>query len=394
MLSVEQMVGMIAESDIDIAAMLELARDKSPAARAQLADTVSALFLDGDRQLSDRERALMTEILRQLIRDVEMTVRKALAERMAARPDAPPELVTTLANDEIEVAHAILTQSPVLQDVELIEIIQHRTMEHQLAIAGRQSVSEQVSDALVETGNENVVTRLLENSGAEISKATMEYLVEQSKRVDAYQNPIISRADLDPALAKRMYYWVSAALRRHILDNFEIDEDELDRNIESTVHEILGGPDDAKMEPDKAAELAKQLAGRGSIDAALLIQTLRQGEVALFMALMEQIAGLRTSIIRRVVFEPGGHALAAICKSAKFAKSDFASIFLLSRKARPGDKVVDPHELSRAMSLYDRIKPETAKHLVAQLSLDPEYLESIITVDKSAARSRKSAQSA
>ena len=37
----------------------------------------------------------------------------------------------------------------------------------------------------------------------------MEYLVEQSKRVDTYQNPLLKRPDLEPDLAKRMYLWVS-----------------------------------------------------------------------------------------------------------------------------------------------------------------------------------------
>ena len=69
----------------------------------------------------------MTDILRRLIRDVEVTVRKALAGRLAGEASAPPDLIKPLANDEIEVAHSILLKSEVLQDIELIEIIEHRS---------------------------------------------------------------------------------------------------------------------------------------------------------------------------------------------------------------------------------------------------------------------------
>jgi len=55
-------------------------------------------------------------------------------------------------------------------------------------------------------------------------------------------------------------------------------------------------------------------------------------------------------------------------------KPDFASIFLLSRSARPGDKVVDPRELTRILDLYDRIKLETAHKAVEHWRLDPDYL--------------------
>ena len=104
------------------------------------------------------------------------------------------------------------------------------------------------------------------------------------------------------------------------------------------------------------------------------MQALRQGEVALFEDLLSQLTGLRANLIRRFIFEPGGEGLAIACRAAEIAKADFASIFLLSRSARPGDKVVDPNELSRVLNLFDRIKVETARKVVERWHLDPNYL--------------------
>ena len=223
---------MAASQGLEFDELLDLARDRSVASRTRLVETVSDLFFDKKSTLSDRERALMTEILRRLIHDIEMSVRRTLAERLAAEPDAPSELITQLANDEIEVAYPVLVKSSVLQDAELIEIIHQRTLEHQLAITTRERLSRTVSDALVNTGHTDVIKALLENHGAEIGHATMEFLVEQSKRIDAYQNPLVARPDLPGELAKRMYWWVSAALRRHLVAAFDIDPSELDRRIE------------------------------------------------------------------------------------------------------------------------------------------------------------------
>lgn len=58
-------------------------------------------MLGRDKHLSERERSLMTEISNDLIHDVEMAVRRALAERLALKENAPHELVGILANDEI-----------------------------------------------------------------------------------------------------------------------------------------------------------------------------------------------------------------------------------------------------------------------------------------------------
>ncbi|MDP6883511.1 MAG: DUF2336 domain-containing protein, partial [Rhodospirillales bacterium] len=180
--------------------LLRLARDKSMAGRQELAETISDLFLGNTQTLSERERALTYDILSQVIHDVEMGVRRNISKQLSDKPGAPHDLVLMLANDDIEVAYPILAYNKVLQDADLIEVIRHRTLEHQLAIAIREDVSEVVSDALVRTGRERVVRTLLENANAAISSSTMEYLVEQSRRIDSFHETILNRGDLGPDL--------------------------------------------------------------------------------------------------------------------------------------------------------------------------------------------------
>ena len=364
----------------DVEQLLALARDKTVASRQTLVETVSDLFFANEGVLSDRERALMTDILRQLIHDVEMSVRKALSERFSAQDGAPHDLVLALANDDIEVAHPILTDSQILQDIDLIEIIHHRTLEHQLAIAIRKNLNESVSDALVETGNEDVINTLLENPNASLSKGTMEYLVDQSERVDTYQNPLVRRPDLDADLAKRMYWWVSAALRQHIVQNFDIDEAELDDSIEASVHDAIA-KSNADSKDSKTEKLVERLAKAGDITPAFLVQTLRQGEIALFETAFAKLAKLSMTLTRRILYEQGGEALSIACKAIAIDKPTFATIFLLSRKARPGDKAVDPSEVSRVMTFFERVKVDAAKNVVKRWQLDPNYQQAIAAIE-------------
>ena len=379
---------MASSSETEMQDLLDLARDKSVNGRTRLVQVVGDLFFDESDVLNQRERDLMTDILRQLIHDVEMSVRIALADRLALEIDSPPELVTILANDDIEVAHNILLNSEVLQDLELIEIIQHRTFEHQLTIAMRKKVSEAVSDALVETGNTKVIKTLIENDGADISNNTLEFLVNKSKTEEELQQPLLERPELSPHLAKRMYWWVSAALRQHIIANYKIDPTELDQKIESTIKDLLGEGEvsDEVGEIDmrsmqQASQLAARLADKNAITPQLLLQTLRKGEVKMFEGMFAQATGLRGMLIRRLIFEPGGEGLAIASKAIGMTKPDFGSLFLLSRSARPGDKSVDPKEVTRVMTFFDRIQPDTAKKVVSRWKLDPNYLFAIKQVE-------------
>ena len=359
----------------DVQQLLELARDKSDAGRTRLVQIVGDLFFEENSVLSERERALMTDILRQLIHDVEMTVRKVLAERLAGEADAPRDLIRTLANDHFEVAHSILIKSEVLQDLELIEIIEHRTQKHHLAIAMRSTVSEAVADALVETGNVAVIKTLIGNPEARISDSTMENLVDDSETEEAYHDPLLNRPEFSPHLAKRMYWWVSAALRSHIVENFNIDPAELDKQIEGAIKEILPEAAISPAEVDDPGAARK--VDFDGITPQTLLQTLRKGEVAMFESLFAQLTGLRSNLVRRLIFEPGGEGLAIACKSISMTKPEFGSIFLLSRRARPGDKRVDPDEVTTAMKFYDSVKPEAARKVVSRWKLDPDYLYAI-----------------
>ena len=55
-------------TDSGFEGLLKLARDRSVEGRTRLVQSVGDLFFDTDTVLSDRERSLMTEILRQLAR--------------------------------------------------------------------------------------------------------------------------------------------------------------------------------------------------------------------------------------------------------------------------------------------------------------------------------------
>ncbi len=353
--------------------LLKLARDKSGKRRQLLAETISDLFTGKERVLTERERELMFDILHKMVRDSEMAVRRIISEQIAEIPDAPRDLINLLATDEVEVAYSILEKSAVLEDEDLIEVIHHRTLEHQLAVAVRGAVSEDVSDALVETGDESVITTLLKNSGSTISLATMEYLVEESKRVDVFQEPILRREDLDPALAKRMYLWVSAALRQYILDNYQLDQTVLDDLLERTAKTAQ------EVRHTKSDELAETVDKEGLGLAKMMIRALKDGEIFLFEAMFRRLTRLRNTLIKRILFEPGGEGLAIACKAGGISTDDFSTLYTLSRLSKQGggSGKIDNKETQRILDFYEGISVKTARDVVSRWRRDVDYQKAI-----------------
>ena len=365
------------QSDINFDSdyLLSLARQKSAESRNTLAATIADLFERKEKTLTDRERALMFDILHNVVREVELAIRRKLSERIANFKDVPLDLAKILVNDEIEVAYPLLSQSKVLRDMDLIEVIRHRTLEHQLAVAIRERVSEKVSDALVETGEESVIRTLLKNSGAEISNKTMAYLVEQSRRVDSFREPIVHREDLDPKLAKRMFLWVSAAMRQFIIQNYKLDDATVDDLLEEVARETVQAH--AGERASSSSELAKSLEEEGMVSNTMLVRALKQGEIPLFVSLFCRRSQLRETLVLRILFEPGGEGLAIACKALDVDEEDFREIFTLSRNARPGEGGAIKGELKQVLNLYARMTKEAAAKVLRAWQRDMEYLAAI-----------------
>lgn len=356
--------------------LISLARQKNAEGRSLLAKTLTDLFSGEGQVLTERERMLMFNILHSVFKDIELSVRKIIGEELSVRADVPRDLVSDLANDDIEVAYPILSKSSLLHDEQLIEVIRNRTLEHQLAIAVRHDVSEALSDELVKTGHKSVIKTLLENQNAQISRATMDYLVEESQRVDDFQEPILRREDLPEDLATKMLAWVSAALRKHIITRYQLDSATVDDLLEQAANAT------AKTKTDKKVErLADTLGAGGKVDSDILISALNDGEVRLFISLLSRYSNVPEKLIARMLFETGGEGLAITCKGIGLTLADFSTIFAMSRKARPTGLVNFHQQHQAAREFYSKLTDEAASEVIKQWRRNPDYLAAIRKLD-------------
>ncbi|MDJ0951539.1 MAG: DUF2336 domain-containing protein [Alphaproteobacteria bacterium] len=355
------------------AKLLQLARDRSAAGRKNLVSCVSDLAFSIKRKLTSKESALIGQVLCQLISEVEREVRAALAQKFADQPNAPEDLISLLANDHIDVAQPILLRSKLLKDPELIEIVQLRTMQHRLAVAARKEVSEQVSDALVDAGEPEVVTKLLKNNGARISEGTLDRLVDESERIQSYQKPLLLRKDLKAELATRMYRWVSAALRKHIVSNFDIDPSALDQTLEEALSSLLTKIQIAERDK-KDINIRKLLQDPNARKPEFLIALLRSGQVIFFEKLFSELTKLPHEATQKFIYGAGGEAFAIAAKALGMAETHFKTLFMLSRRARTGQKLVNSQHAKRAVSVFRRTPADGAKRVVERWRIDPTYL--------------------
>ena len=355
--------------------LIKLAQDNSEGSKKVLMDNISDLFLSSEGRLNDHERVLMNDIMVKLLKNVERTIRRDLAERLSESEDMSLELVTMLANDHIEVAQPILEKSALLRDEDLIETIRNRTDSHRLAIAIRAHVSTEVSGELIEHGSEDVIEALVRNDNAELSQASIEYLVQESRSVDRFQEPLLNRDDLSFELAHKMYWWVSAALRRKIVAEFDVDQTILDDALEMVTKSVAIKHDEEKGVMAKAIHLVTNLAEQRKLNFDFVVTSLRQERINVAVAALAELSGLGVKIIWRVLRERNDESLAVISRAMGLEKSQFSTMFLLILQTNSGPKARSTAILNTMLNLYDRIKPDNAKAAVRYWQRDFNYQE-------------------
>lgn len=359
--------------DDRIEELIVLARQKTAHSRRVLFENLTDLFLSEEGRLSEHERALMSDIMTKLVRAAETDVRRELSNIFVKTEADLPDVVRLLANDEIEVARPLLEQSTLLRDPDLVEIVRMRTDEHRIAIAMREQLSEDVSDAVVEYGNEDAIEALLRNSDAAISKRAMEYLVAESRRADRFQEPLVSRDDLPVELAYRMYWWVSAALRKRIVAEFDVDAAQVDAAVNSAARAVLADQEDRAGAFVKAQRLVRRMAETGDLSVEFLTAALRQRRIGVFVAGLAELGGIDFRTAWRIFGDRSGESLAVLARAIGVERGQFTTVYLLLLQAREGERARKTAMLTPILKLFDSISPRNARGALQYWQRDSAY---------------------
>jgi uncharacterized protein (DUF2336 family) len=295
----------------DVAALL---KDPSSENRAATAGKLGTHFTTG--ALSEKERIMAEEIFRLMARDVEVKVRKALSNSIKLSSDLPRDVAVALANDVAEVAIPVLEASAVLTDEDLLSIINSKPAEYQVAIAGREIVSEKISDALVSTSNEDVVARLVSNDGAVLTETTMNKVLSEFGHVQRISHPMAQREVLPIKIAERLVSLVSEKIRDHLVTHHDMSPDmATDLLLESRERATLNLLDGSGDAPD-VLELVDQLHRNGRLSPTIILRALCMGDQSFFEAALAKKAGIPVANAYQLVHDRGNLGMTRLFQRA------------------------------------------------------------------------------
>lgn len=341
--------------------LIAMAQEGSSEGRRQLLRDLTDSFF-GAPQRSPTEDALYDDVLTRLAADMEKAVRAELSARFASLDNAPRGLVRRLANDaEADVARAVLLNSPVLTDEDLLRVVSTRGQEHLRAVSARTSVSEAVSDVIVQRGDDLTLGALLGNAGARLSRQASETAIERAKSSPRLHAAVVSRADLPPDLLNEMYFVVEARLRHQILErNARLNPELLETALAAGRARVAVNDGALPADYEESLAYVRELDAAGQLTPPTLARFLRSNGRTPFLIALAQLADIDFHTARQIIDRRELDALAVICKAADLDRSLFLTyaVVLLNDQ---GDAMVKAQGYAH---MYAELNRETAMRTI------------------------------
>jgi uncharacterized protein (DUF2336 family) len=322
---------------------------------------ITDLFVAGADHFADEHIGVFDDVIGRLAATIEADARAKLARRLAPIANAPVKISRKLAADaDIAVAQPLLQHSKRLDDAHLIATATTRSQQHLLAVAQRGALSEAVTEVLVVRGDREVVRSVAQNQGARFSNAAFRALVARSSGDEELAAHVGARRDLPRQHLLKLIEVASASVRQKLAA--------ADPETAATVREVIAEIDiglraaTRRASTDYATARAEveELQHAGKLDEDRICAFAEVGQFEHTAVALSLLTHAPIDVVERAMLDDNPDMVVILTKVAGFGWSTAQTILL-----RTTGRAMSPPDLDRAYSGFLRLKPTTARGIIA-----------------------------
>jgi len=329
------------------------------ARRVETLRRVTDLFVGNAVDYSDDHIRVFDDVFQCLIEQIEISARALLAERLAPIASAPPQIIRTLALDEvIEVSGPVLSKSERLDEATLIEIARTRSQAHLKAISLRRMLSEALTDVLVTRGNEDVVQSTVSNPGARFSEGSLDDLVTRAERDDDLASCIGLRPDLPRHHYLRLVAKASSSVRRKLAAAHPELADEVSSSVQQAAQRVRAAT--MTRQTEMARALVKSLHEDGRLNEFQVTTFAEQGKFDETNAGLAALAGVAVETAETVMIESRTEGVMILAKVAGMQWSSVRAIIAMREKLSGGPQT----DMLALRDTYEALRSSTAQQVL------------------------------
>ncbi|HHK74906.1 MAG TPA: DUF2336 domain-containing protein, partial [Rhizobiales bacterium] len=284
---------------------------------------------------------------------------------LAADKNAPRELTVRLAGDDIRVARPILENSPNLTSQDLVALARDQGKDHRLAISKRDDLDEDVTDALIEQGELEVLRAVSGNHKARISDWGFGSLARHAPNDDAIQDNLSRRRDMSLEAAKSVLPLLAPNAQRLLISMMQDESGELTKIISKA----------ARDTSKKKIGIAKKRLGAKAMISSIRRAERSLGEVIVMLSeenrpmdcalVLAVFSGIPEDQAANALLQVNSETISLLCKSLDIERPHFRALCSM----RCQRLHLPLSQADRLAERYDDIDPAVAKRTMRFLKV-------------------------
>lgn len=334
--------------------------------RADMLRRITDLFESGASQLSPDQIALFDSVMGRLIDEVEQSARVALGQRLAACVVPPPRVVRKLAlDDSIQVAGTVLSDCKALDEETLVIGARTKSQDHLLAISRRQTISEAITDILVDRGNNAVAISTTANPGARFSEHGYSTLVERSEYDGDLAHRIWARSDVPRQHLLHLFSLASERVQRELTAAEPQKAALIETMVVKATDKLQAVAREQSQDYQAAFSRIQSLYNSNDLQEAKLLNFAVDGKFDETLIALSLMSKMRVDVVERAMVHGNDDHILILAKSIGLSWESARAILLLAT----GVKGNAAQQVESCRARYDRLQSSTARKVVGFLRL-------------------------
>jgi len=275
----------------------QLLEGKDEAARCEIARRVGERLAVDD--ISDVDRRAAETLARILVADAIERVRRALSETVARAPLLPKDIAVKIAHDVDAVAIPFLKITEVFSDGDWDKLVLTLSRGALVAVSGRSSMPEFLALRLAELGDSVIVTSLLENEAAPMTKPLCHTIIYRFELETWVLDKMADRGDLIADIAAALTLKVTRAAREKLMKTYNFEE--ISGTVLSDAETAALARLATKTDAANMLALARRLKQEYRLTPGLTLAALRGGSLEFCVVALSLLSESRLEHVRSVI---------------------------------------------------------------------------------------------
>lgn len=354
----------------DPGARIAAARRLGAIADGRLGAAIVDFFLPDDARLDERTRTMLGQALGALVRAIETDIRHHAARLLAQSGGG--DAATRMQGGGSDVLRR-LSRAGLLRDRGL--------MDELLAQVRCDRIAEALTPGAAAADQPSLLIRLAEVDDGVVAAAARALLTAEAQRRGAIEQGRAQHGALPTAHHRQLVWWIAAAVREAHAEGPHAAA--IDRAVVEAAQRNLAAHDETQRPEAAAVRLAAAIDARADEIGPLLVDTLGDRRLLLFMAVLGRATGVDFPAARQIVLEPEGDRLWLALRAIGMDRPTIARIALSLADADPRR---DIDAFADTLDAIAAVPVDAARGALAPLTLHQDLRLAIDALAREAAR--------